>query len=120
MVYDDGRLALSGDVTDLEALPARVDAIERKLDALAVSVNGRFDDVNQRLDALAMLVDRRFSAVDEQFVEQRQYTEFAFARLEQMMTSGFDRLARLDRRMDQLVDRLAPSARSSPRRPKKR
>jgi hypothetical protein len=72
----------------LDALPERVEIIERKLDALSVSVDRRFDQI-----------DQRFELVDEHFAEQRQYTEFAYERLDQRimrleraMLAGFDRL----------------------------
>ena len=56
-----------------------------------------------------------FQAVDEAFREQREYTEFCFARLEQRMDAGFakvdDRLAllgaglsRVERKLDQFID----------------
>ncbi len=67
----------------LDALPERVNLIGRKLDELSSSV------------------DKRFADVSEHFVEQRQYTEFAFARLEQVMTTRFDRL---ERKLDQFID----------------
>jgi hypothetical protein len=94
-----------------DALPERVDRIERKLDALSSSV------------------DRRFDEVSEHFVEQRQYTEFAFERLDQKMTVRFDRLEgtmtarfeRLERKLDQFIDGQSPAARGRrfPRQPKK-
>jgi len=68
-------------MSDLEKLPERVDVIERKLDALAVSVGQRFE-----------AVDKRFDQVTEALVEQRQYTEFAFTQLDAKMTSGFNAL----------------------------
>jgi len=58
-------------VDPMEALPAKVDAIEQKLDALTVSVDGRFDEVTSAL------------------VEQRQYTDVAFERLRSEMSAGF-------------------------------
>jgi hypothetical protein len=65
----------------LDALPERVNTIERKLDGLSASVDKRFDEVS------------------EQFAEQRQYTEFVFQRLQDEMRAGF---GRVDRRLDQL------------------
>jgi len=60
--------------------------------------------VEQKLDALSASVDKRFDAVDKQFetvtvamVEQRQYTEFAFGRVE-------TRLDRIERKLDQFID----------------
>jgi hypothetical protein len=77
----------------LEALPERVQAIERKLDALSSSVDRRFESVDRRFDD----IDRRLEEVNQHFVEQRQYTEFAYGRLERRMAAGFGRIeAKLD------------------------
>jgi hypothetical protein len=64
---------------DLENVRERVQAVEHKVDALAVSV------------------DARFNAVDEALLEQRQYTEFAFDRLSGNMRADF---YRIDKRFD--------------------
>ena len=89
--------------------------------------------VEQKLDVLSASVDKRFNAVDENFkavtaalVEQREYTEFAFGRLEsrldridqrmdridQRMDAGFGkvdgRFARLERKLDQIIDLHVP------------
>jgi hypothetical protein len=84
------------EMTVTEQLPERVDRIEHKLDALTASV------------------DRRFDEVSEHFVEQREYTEFAFDRLRKEMLEGFNRLEskldtnveRLERKLDTSVERL--------------
>lgn len=94
---------MSSDVAGtLEALPERVDSIERKLDALSVSVDRRFE-----------AIDRRFDQLDEHFAEQRRYTEFAYerldaciARLERVMLVGFERLDGLERTMTAGFERL--------------
>lgn len=116
-------------VGTLEALPERVDNIERTLDALSVSVDHRFDQI-----------DRRFELVDEHFAEQRRYTEFAYERLDQRimrlkraMLAGFDRLEaavlagtgrfeRLEIKVEELVEsRRAPTRPRHHRRiPKKK
>src|SRR5688572_20458114 len=77
---------------DLEQLPERVDVIEHKLDALS-----------SRVDALSSTVDRRFDEVTASFVEQREYTEFAFERLRTEMGKRFDRV---DGSMESLEGRL--------------
>lgn len=63
-------------MTNPEALPDRVDRIEQKLDSLTASIDRRFADV-----------DRRFNDVTDALVEQRQYTEFAFERLDKRLTA---------------------------------
>jgi tetrahydromethanopterin S-methyltransferase subunit G len=116
-------------MADAMDLPDRVDAIDQKLDRLTASVDARFDAVDVRFDAVdtrldgvdARLdgIDARFDTVDARFddvtsaiVEQRQYTEFAFDRLRSEMLAGFAAMTtnfgRLDRKLDQLIDRLLP------------
>ena len=73
----------------------------------------RIDQIEKKLDGLAASVERRFEAVDAAFLEQRQYTEFAFSRLETKMDARFDRVdarfgnvdARFDK-VDARFDRL--------------
>jgi hypothetical protein len=75
---------------------------------LTTTVDQRFDAVDSRFDA----VDSRFDAVDAAFVEQREYTEFAFAlvssELRAEMQAGFGgvsaRFDRLERKLDQFID----------------
>lgn len=88
--HDDGRLPVTPKMTNPEALPDRVDRIEQKLDSLAVSIDRRFDDV-----------DRRFNEVTDALVEQRQYTEFAFERLDKRVTS-------IDTKLDEVLRLLRP------------
>jgi hypothetical protein len=90
------------------ALSERVTRIEQKLDVLSDSVDARFEQV-----------DKRFVEVQEHFVEQREYTEFAYDRLDRRMTQGF---SRLERKIDQLIDALprpTAAARRRSRRPKR-
>jgi hypothetical protein len=76
-----------------EGIGEKLEAIDRKLDALSASVDLRFDEVTVSL------------------VEQREYTEFAFNRLRSEMTAGFAgvnaNLGRLERKLDQVLDRVA-------------
>jgi septation ring formation regulator EzrA len=88
--------------------------VEQKLDALSASVDQRFEAIDQRFDAVDQrfeaidqrfeAIDQRFDAVDKQFeavaaaiVEQRQYTEFAFGRMD-------TRLERIERTLHQFID----------------
>ena len=64
-----------------EAMVERIERIEKKLDDLATSVERRFDAVGAE-----------FNAVAGAFAEQRQYTEFAFGRLEAKVDAGFARV----------------------------
>jgi hypothetical protein len=57
----------------------------------------------QKLDALSASVDKRFDAVDEAFVEQRQYTEFAFDKLAGEMKARFDEV---NKRFDKVDGKL--------------
>ena len=92
-----------------EDVGVQVAAIDRKVDALAVTMNQRFEEMNQ-------MVNVRFAEVSEAFAEQRRYTDFAYDRLdgrisqldarlitlETKVDSGF---ARMERKLDQLLDR---------------
>jgi methyl-accepting chemotaxis protein len=96
---------VSADVTsNLEELPQRVAAIEQRLESLEQSVNRQFDQVNQRFAQVNQQFDQvnqqfaqvnqrfeevnqRFEEVSQAFVEQREYTEFAFGRLERRIVS---------------------------------
>ena len=49
-------------------------------------------------------LDVQRQRVDAAFVEQRQYTEFAFSRLEAKMDAGFGRVGRVERKLDQFID----------------
>lgn len=48
--------------------------------------------------------DRRFDAVDATLLEQRQFTEFGYARLDAKMDGGFARSERVERKLDQFID----------------
>ena len=87
----------------VELLQEKVHAIEQKLDALSTSVDARFDAVDARLGAGFTSVDERFNEVTLTFVEQREYTDFAFERLRNEMQTGF---GRLERKLDMVIDRL--------------
>lgn len=70
-------------MADEQADERRLVTIEEKIDRLSVAVDERFASV-----------DKRFAAVDAAFVEQREYTEFAFERLSAEMKGGFDEVSR--------------------------
>jgi hypothetical protein len=88
--------------SDLDKNGERMERVEQKLDALSTSVDRRFD-------ALSASVDERFGAVDVALVEQRQYTEFAFERLD-------GRFDRLERKLDQFIDTQSTANRLMERR----
>jgi septal ring factor EnvC (AmiA/AmiB activator) len=126
-------------------LSARGETIERKIDDLSGSVDRRFDAVDRRrrFDAVDSVQSgrrtlqhsrARFDAIDVAFEEQRQYTEFAFARLDAKIDdqrAAFSQLAakvgehdaafgrleakiddnqmawsRVERKLDQFIDRM--------------
>ena len=100
LAADDARLATrmrAMDNSRIEELPDRVERLEQKIDALAGSV------------------DARFNAVDVAFVEQRQYTEFAFETVRGELETlrgevkvGFTQtqanFQRIERKLEQLID----------------
>lgn len=87
-------------------LTRRVDGLEIKLDDVSEKIDRLSDSIDQRFEQ----VDRRFEQVDAAFVEQRQYTEFAYQRLDTRMDAGFSRLeghiVRVERKVDQLIDMI--------------
>ncbi len=60
------------------------------------------ESLSEKVLTLEASMDRRFAALDEHLVDQRQYTEFAFERLEAAMNQRFDAV---DRRLDALESR---------------
>ena len=126
MTLDDGSLGLPMSA-DLDALPERVEVIARKLDDLSASVDARFEQVDRRFEHVNQRfeqVDKRFDEVTAAIIEQREYTEFAFQRVERRM-DGLERstvagFARLERKLDLILDgQQRPDRRSPPRRPRK-
>jgi hypothetical protein len=63
----------------------------------------RVQRVEQKLDALRASMDAGFEHVDAALLEQREYTEFAYEKLDAKMDAGF---FRLDRKMDAGFSRL--------------
>ena len=84
-----------------DGVDRRLDAVDRRLDA----IDRRFEGVDRRFEG----IDRRFEAVDAAFVEQRQYTEFAFGKLEQELVVVKSGLGRVERKLDRLIDAAFPS-----------
>ena len=82
--------------------------------------------IERKLDALSLSVDQRFDEVRDQFVELRQYIEFGYARLEQTMGARFEqvdgRFNRLERKIDAVIELQIRSSRGgrSARQRKKR
>ena len=66
------------------------------------------EDQNRRtpttIQELSISMDRRFEGVDAAIVEQRQYTEFAFGQLQQELVVVKSGLARVERKLDRLID----------------
>ena len=70
--------------------------------------------IEKKLDALSISVDERFNEVRDHFVEQREYIEFAYDRLDRRISDGFARLeqrvsegfAASDQRMDRFDQRM--------------
>jgi tetrahydromethanopterin S-methyltransferase subunit G len=77
----------------MDTNPSGAGILEQKIDALSSSVDQRFGAVDQRFNA----IDRQFDGVTAVLVEQRQYTEFAFGRVE-------NRLDRIERKLDHFLD----------------
>jgi ABC-type transporter Mla subunit MlaD len=107
--------ALSDSVARLAATTdarfEQVDARFEQVDARFEQVDARFDQVDRRLDQVDLRlghVDRRLDQIGQQlqsfdlaFAEQRGYTDSACQQLVDRMDSGF---ARLERKIDQMLD----------------
>lgn len=70
--------------------------------------------VPETFQTLATRIEALGTSVDEAFLEQRTYTEFAFEKLRSEMLSGF---ARLERKLDRVIDALSKKAARRRRRP---
>ena len=108
---DDGRTAEANTMcSDLDRSDEGAETVEQKLDSLSASVDRRFDtlsaSVDKRFETLSASVDERFDAVDVALVEQRQYTEFAFERLESRFDSVDSRFDSVDSRLDSVNSRF--------------
>jgi hypothetical protein len=88
----------------IDALTERVQAVETRVQTVEL----KLDVLSGKVDDLSASVDQRFEQVDAAILEQRQYTEFAFSRLEAKMEAGFNRFGerfdRLERKLDQFID----------------
>ena len=49
----------------------------------------RVQVVEEKMDQVPAMIDQRFDAVDAAIAEQRQFTEFAFEKLERSMNAQF-------------------------------
>ena len=85
----------------IDHLTERVQVVEVKVDRLSSSVA----QLTTSVDGLTTTVNELSTAMVAGFIEQRQYTEFSHARLETKMDAGF---ARVDRKLDQLIDAQRP------------
>ena len=99
----------------MDKLTERVQVVEVKVDHLTERVQVvelKVDDLSTSLNELSASVDQRFDQVDAALGEQRQYTEFGYARLEAKMDAGYARLdrkmdggfSRIERKLDQFID----------------
>ena len=104
---DDGGTAEAKTMSsDLNNSGDGTETVEQKLDTLSTSVDRRFDTVGTRFDALSASVDTRFDALDLALIEQRQYTEFAFDRLDGRFDRSDNRFDKFDSRFDRLERKL--------------
>jgi chromosome segregation ATPase len=76
-----------------EEIDRRFEQVDRRFE----QVDRRFEQVDHRFEQ----VDRRFDGIESALIEQREYTEFAFERLDRKMDAGF---ARLERKVDRILD----------------
>ena len=55
-------------------------------------------------DRIAQAINKRFDEIDAALGELREYTEFAYGRLEEKIDVGFARVERIERKLDQFID----------------
>ena len=83
-----------------EVMADRIDRLEERIQV-----------VEGKVDQLASAMYAGFQAVGDALREQREYTEFAFSRLEQRMDAGFagidDRFSKMDERFSKIDDRFS-------------
>jgi hypothetical protein len=108
---DDGRTAEAETMSsDLDKSGEGAETVGQKVDTLSASVDRRFDalsaSVDGRFATLSVSVDERFDAVDVALAEQRQYTEFAFDRLDSRFNSVDSRFDGVDSRFDSVEKRF--------------
>ena len=94
--------------TTVGQLSTRVDGLSSSVAQLTTSVDG----LTTSVDGLTTTVSELSTAMVAGFIEQREYTEFSHARLEAKMDAGF---ARVDRKLDQLIDAHRPHRKSKRR-----
>jgi hypothetical protein len=82
----------------------RLEVVEQKVDRLSASVDERFKQIDKRFDQ----VDERFNGIEAALVEQRQYTQFAYERLDAKIDGLATGFVRLERKMDQIIDLHQP------------
>jgi hypothetical protein len=82
----------------IEHLTERVQSVEEQV----VHLTGRVQIVEEKVDQLSTSMNHRFDAVDAAFVEQRQYIEFAYARLDDKVVRLDDKVVRLDEKVERL------------------
>jgi hypothetical protein len=82
----------------------QVDERFKQVDERFNQVDERFNQVDERFDQ----IDRRFDGIEAALVEQREYTEFAYGRLDAKFDGLSTGFARLERKMDQIIDLHLP------------
>jgi hypothetical protein len=88
----------------VDTLTERVHVVEGKVDILTDRVHvveAKVDILTDRVQVVEAKVEAGFNAVDAAFLEQRQYIEFSYTRLETKMDAGF---GRVERKLDQFMD----------------
>jgi chromosome segregation ATPase len=82
----------------------QVDERFKQVDKRFKQVDKRFNQVDKRFDG----IDKRFDGIEAALVEQREYTEFAYGRLDAKIDGLSTGFVRLERKMDQVIDLHLP------------
>jgi septal ring factor EnvC (AmiA/AmiB activator) len=83
----------------------QVDERFKQVDERFKQVDKRFKQVDKRFDQ----IDKRFDGIEAALLEQREYTEFAYGRLDAKFDGLSTGFARLERKMDQIIDLHLPN-----------
>lgn len=79
----------------------------RQGEAMANELEARVERVEKKVDALTASIDARFDQVDVAIAEQQQYTTFAFFQLEARLIARMDNgFARMEGRFQQIDGKL--------------
>lgn len=73
------------------------------------------EEVRERFERVDRRLDEAFEEITHQFVEQRNYVEFGYERLDKAVQALHAGIARLERKLDRILALSVEAARRGPR-----